>query len=281
MRIGFLGTGRMGTELVKRLLGAGHEVTVWNRTAAKAEALVDAGATQALEPAAAVADQDLVMTALFGPAAVAAVVVDAALLPEGTVWANITTESPAQVSAEAAWAGEHGIRYVHSPVVGTLAPARAGKLGVYVGGDDAEARTLVASAAAAYADPDRLVQVETAGEAATAKLIANLALVTTAQGVAEALRLGAANGVNAEKVLGYLDKTSLQWMADFKRDFILGRDTSDAQFTTNAIAKDALLMVHSAAAPLPATTAGLESLLAAQRKGLGEHDFSAIMQAEA
>lgn len=163
----------------------------------------------------------------------------------------------------------------HSP------PARAGMLGVYVGSDDAEARELTASVVEAYADPARLQQVGSAHEAATAKLLANLALAVTAQGVAEAIRLGAAEGLSPERSLDLLAHTGLAWMANFKRDFALGRDTSDAQFTANAIAKDARLMVHTSADPLPAVNAALESLTRIQRSGRGEHDFSAMLQDEA
>lgn len=282
MKIAFLGTGRMGTELVRRLIEAGgHSVVVWNRTPEKAQAAVAAGAAQADSAAAAIDGVDLVMSCLFGPDAVTETIIDPHLLPAGTVWADITTISPADAAREAQWASENSVQFVHSPVVGTLAPARAGKLGVYVGGTDPDARAAVVAAVRSYADPARLREVPTAAEAATAKLLANLALAVTAQGVSEALRLGDSQGLSAERVLDLLASTSLQWMADFKRDFILGRDTSDAQFTTNAIAKDARLMLHTANSPLPATTAALESLLRAQRAGLGEHDFSAMMQAEA
>ena len=282
MRIAFLGTGRMGTELALRLIEhGGHDLTVWNRTAGKAQRVLDAGATSAPTPEAAISRADLVVTCLFGPATVRSVVIDAGLLPEGAVWADVTTVSPSDAREFAAWAGQRGIRYVHCPVVGTLAPARAGKLGVYVGGTDAQARETVGGVVAAFADPKRLKLLDSAPEAATAKLLANLALAVTAQGVAEAMRLGGAEGFSAEHVLDLLKGTSLGWMADFKRDFTLGRDTADAQFSTDAIAKDARLMIHTATDPLPATSAALESLLRAQRAGLGDHDFSAILQEEA
>lgn len=272
----------MGTELALRLIEhGGHTLTVWNRTEEKTSRAVAAGASLAHSPSEAIEGADLVISCLFGPPAVRSVITEADLLTEGTVWADVTTVSPADAREFAGWAAAHGVKYVHTPVVGTLAPAKAGKLGVYVGGADAQTRETVRSVVASYADPDRLRLVDTAPEAATAKLLANLALVTTAQGVSEAIRLGAAEGFAAERVLDLLKGTSLGWMADFKRDFTLGRDTSDAQFTTDAIAKDARLMIHTANDPLPATSAGLESLLRAQRAGLGDHDFSAIMQEEA
>ncbi len=272
----------MGTELALRLIEpGGHELTVWNRTKDKTARVAEAGAAVVDEPQDAVRGADVVLTCLFGPAAIADVVLNSELLTPGTVWADITTISPDDARVQADWSTANGVRFVHTPVVGTLGPARAGTLGVYVGSTDAAAREFVGSVVSAYADPTRLQLMESAPEAATAKLLANLALAVTAQGVSEAIRLGASQGLGAERVLDLLNSTSLAWMANFKRDFTLGADTSQAQFTTNAIAKDVRLMLHTSADPLPATTAALESLTRAQRSGLGEHDFSVIMQQEA
>ncbi len=272
----------MGTELALRLMEpGGHELIVWNRTKDKTARVAEAGARVVEDPRDAVAGTDVVLTCLFGPATVADVVLNSDLLAPGTIWADITTISPDDARRQADWATANGIRFVHTPVVGTLGPARAGMLGVYVGSTDAQARELVGSVVSAYADPARLQLMDSAPEAATAKLLANLALAVTAQGVAEAIRLGASQGLGAERVLDLLNSTALGWMANFKRDFTLGGDTSAAQFSTNAIAKDVRLMLHTSADPLPATTAALESLTRAQRSGFGEHDFSVILQQEA
>ncbi|MGO1942940.1 MAG: NAD(P)-binding domain-containing protein [Ancrocorticia sp.] len=89
MRIAFLGTGRMGTELALRLIEhGGHDITVWNRTAKKAQRVVEAGAELADDAGAAIRGADLVVTCLFGPATVREIVTGAELLPEGTVWAD-------------------------------------------------------------------------------------------------------------------------------------------------------------------------------------------------
>lgn len=281
MRIALLGTGRMGTELALRLLDPGHhEVVVWNRTADRTTRAVAAGARHATTPQETIDGADVVLTCLFGPDDVREAVTSPDLLPPGTVWADVTTVSPADATRFAAWAQGRGVRYVHSPVVGTLAPARAGKLGVYVGGTDPQARDLVEQVVSAYADPDRLQQVDTAAGAAMAKLLANLALAVSAQGLVEALRLGASQGLPPERTLDLLKSTGLGFIAGMKGPTVLSGETADAQFSTNAIAKDVRLMLRSCADPLPATTAALESLTQAQRAGLGEHDFSAIMLPE-
>lgn len=178
----------MGTELALRLIEpGGHELTVWNRTKDKTAHVAEAGAKVVDDPREAVQDADVVLTCLFGPSTVADVVLNSALLTPGTIWADITTISPDDARRQADWATANRIRFVHTPVIGTLGPARAGMLGVYVGSTDAEARELIGSVVAAYADPERLQLMESAPEAATAKLLANLALAVTAQGVSEAI----------------------------------------------------------------------------------------------
>lgn len=265
----------MGTELALHML-KDHELCVWNRTASKAHTLVDAGAKLANSPQEAVEGADVVMTCLFGPPHIKEVVLDSDLIPEGVPWADATTVSP----EDAKHFAEAVPTYVATPVVGSLAPAREGKLGVYVGGADEHARDLAAKLVApwAAANPERLKAVDSAAKAATGKLLANLALAVSAQGVLEALYLAASNGVDAPEALEMLDSTGLAFLKNMKAPFVLGeRDTQPGDFSVNAIAKDVALMLRSAQTVLPATAAALESLEVQQEQGRGEHVFSAML----
>ena len=96
MKIAFLGTGRMGTELARRLLNEqdGIELTVWNRTAERAQPLVEEGAELAASPTEAVANAEVIITSLFGPDDVREVVVEPQLIPAGVTWIDTTTVSP-------------------------------------------------------------------------------------------------------------------------------------------------------------------------------------------
>ena len=87
MRIAFLGTGPMGTELALHLL-RDHELTVWNRTASRTQRLAEAGAAVASTAAEAVADAELVVTSLFGPDAVRETVLAPSLIPDGVTWVD-------------------------------------------------------------------------------------------------------------------------------------------------------------------------------------------------
>ncbi len=279
MDIAFLGTGRMGTELALHLL-AQHRVTAWNRTPERTQRVAAAGAEVASSVAEAVAGKPVVVTSLFGPDSVRETILRPDALAAGQLWVDSTTVSPADAEEFAAWAAARGVRYVHTPVVGTLGPARDGSLGVYVGGADAAARTEAEELVRPWADPSRLQQLDTAAQAATAKLLANLALAVSMQGLVEALRLGHAQGLSTARVLDLLDKTGLAFPAGMKRQHLLSRGFSDAHFTADALAKDIRLMLRSTPDPLPATTAALESFTAAQRAGRGDFDISVIAAPE-
>ena len=129
---------------------------VWNRTLDKTTLLVDAGATAYPTAAEAVTGADVVITALFGPKTVRSVVIEPDLIPAGIPWIDITTVSPQDAEEFAA----NVPTYIACPVVGTLGPARAGKLGVYVGSPDPQLRELAAGIVSPWADPSRLKLVD-------------------------------------------------------------------------------------------------------------------------
>ncbi|QHF24383.1 NAD-binding protein [Rathayibacter sp. VKM Ac-2804] len=280
MKISLLGTGRMGHELAVHLLADGHELTVWNRTPAGADRIVAAGAARADDPRSAIEGADVVMTVLFGPDTVREVVTAADLpIPAEAVWLDVTTVAPADADEFQAWADARGTRYVHSPVVGTLAPARAGTLGVLVGGAEADVEHVL-PLVRLWSDPERIRVTGSAAKAAVGKLIANLAIAVSLQGLVESFRLGRANGVDAEEVLAMLDKTGLGFMAGMKGPMILADGFADTQFSADLLAKDSRLMLHSSPDPLPAVTAMLETLTRVQREGDGDSDIAVVVRAE-
>ncbi|NRG39348.1 NAD(P)-dependent oxidoreductase [Rathayibacter sp. VKM Ac-2835] len=280
MKISLLGTGRMGHELAVHLLADGHELTVWNRTPAGADRIVAAGAARADDPRSAVEGADVVMTVLFGPDTVREVVTAADLpIPAEAAWLDVTTVAPADADEFQAWADARGTRYVHSPVVGTLAPARAGTLGVLVGGAEADVEHVL-PLVRLWSDPERIRVTGSAAKAAVGKLIANLAIAVSLQGLVESFRLGRANGVDAEEVLAMLDKTGLGFMAGMKGPMILADGFADTQFSADLLAKDSRLMLHSSPDPLPAVTAMLETLTRVQREGDGDSDIAVVVRAE-
>lgn len=146
MRIGFVGLGRMGQVMVPRLLAAGFPVTVWNRTRAKAQPLVDQGAALAESLPALARDNDLVFTMLTDDAAVEAVYDPASGLLASTItdtlFVEMSTIRPDTIRRLAQALAERGAALIDAPMSGTVAPAREGKLLALVGGaaEDLERR---------------------------------------------------------------------------------------------------------------------------------------------
>ena len=272
-RLAFLGLGRMGRILAGHLVTAGHEVRVWNRSQGADAELVSKGAIAAATPEEAVAGAAVVFTALFGPPAVREVVLEGLDLAPGTTWVDITTVAPSDADDFAAWARERGVAYVHSPVIGSLSPAAKRALGVLVGGAEAVRAVPYVSL---WADPARLQVVPTAAAAATGKLVANLALAVSYQGLVEAVRLGRSGGLDVENVHTILNGTGLGAIAAMKGDNLRTGDFSHTQFSADLLLKDAGLMLHTTDQPLPALTAAAQALLIAQQSGLGDDDFSVI-----
>ncbi|MFJ9344203.1 NAD(P)-dependent oxidoreductase [Streptomyces sp. NPDC101733] len=125
-----LGIGDMGTALARTWLAAGHAVTVWNRTPSKAEALVAEGARLAPSPAEAVAANDLAVLCLLDDAAIGAVLDGVDLTGKDLV--NLTTGTPAEGRARAAWAEERGARFADAGIMGTPTMIGVPEAGAYV-----------------------------------------------------------------------------------------------------------------------------------------------------
>ncbi|MFF1877488.1 NAD(P)-dependent oxidoreductase [Leifsonia sp. NPDC058230] len=279
MKIAFLGLGRMGRELVVHLIDAGHDVTVWNRSPEPAAVIGRRGAHVAESAAAAVEGAEAVISAFFGPDVVRDVIIGGSLpFAPDALWIDVTTVSPADATEFAAWASGANIRYVHSPVIGSLAPARAGALGVLIGGEqDAarEARKIVAL----WADPNKLRILGLPAKAATGKLVANLALAVSMEGLVESLRLGESGSLTPQEVLDTLGITTIAPIAALKGETVVAGEFDDTQFSAALLAKDTHLMLATSTQPLPAVelVAGiLDRVIAA---GDGEKDLAVIARA--
>ena len=136
-RIAFIGLGAMGSRMACRLVDAGHELAVWNRTRAKADQLADLGATPAATPAEAASQAEIVITMVSNPAALQAVTdgptgITAGIAGSATV-IEMSTVGPAGVSRLASVLPD-GVGLLDAPVLGTLAEAESGALTIFVGG---------------------------------------------------------------------------------------------------------------------------------------------------
>ena len=200
-RVAFVGAGRMGSGMAGRLLAAGHEVVVWNRTADRAAALVAAGARVALTPRQAaesaealvvmVSDDDASRSVWTGPDGLLAGAAPGALAVE------CSTLSHGWVLELAAAARDGGLRYVDCPVTGLPDAAAAGELTVLVGADDADlaaVRPLLEPLSAV------VLHFGPVGAGTAYKLIVNLMGAVQIAGVAEGMAMAERAGLDLELV---------------------------------------------------------------------------------
>ncbi|MGY6411895.1 MAG: NAD(P)-dependent oxidoreductase [Alkalilacustris sp.] len=194
-RISFLGTGLMGAPMVRRLLGAGHSVTVWNRAPAKAEALAADGATVSADPAGAVSGAEIVFTMLSDGPAVGAVLFDrgvAERIGRGAVVVDCSSIAPDIARDHAARLAALGVGHVDCPVSGGVAGAEAGTLALMAGGDAGT----VARVAPALAALGRLTHVGPSGAGQVCKLANQQIVAVTIGALAEAMVLVSAGGAD-------------------------------------------------------------------------------------
>jgi 3-hydroxyisobutyrate dehydrogenase-like beta-hydroxyacid dehydrogenase len=271
-RVAFLGLGRMGRPMAQRLVDAGHHVTVWNRTASKAEGFERAART----PSDAVIGADVVITMLADPDAVRDVVFSSGLAK---------AMRPDAVLVEMSTIGVRAAKRLHegvdratldAPVGGGVAQAASGELHVLVGGD-VRALDRARDVLGVFGD---IVHCGEAGAGQVAKLCFNAVLAVTMSGVGEAIALGERLGLETETVLDVLSRSSAGPMVTKKGPMVQERDYP-ASFALSLMRKDAGLVKEAARdasvwIPLAALVADL--LERAEREGHGDGDYSGITE---
>lgn len=230
MRVAVLGTGIMGAAMARNVAAAGHDVVVWNRTRAKAEAT---GLAVAGSPAEAVAGADVLLTVLHDLTAVREALAGVKL--GDVAWMQSST-----VGLEVEQLAALGGRLVDAPVLGTRTPAEEGKLTAFLAGP-AEARDTVRPVAEAVAA--KIVDVgDRVGDATRLKLVLNAWVLFLTEGTAELLALASAAGFEPRRVLdalagGPLDSVYLQ-----QKGAMVVAERFEPQFKLETALKDAGLV---------------------------------------
>jgi 3-hydroxyisobutyrate dehydrogenase len=279
LTVAVLGTGIMGAAMARNISRAGHEVRVWNRTAAKAEPLAADGAFVAATPAEAVTGADTVLTMLFdGPVTLETMKEAAPGLRSGAVWWQATTAGIESVSSLAEFAREHGLVFFDAPVLGTRAPAENGQLTVLAAGPE-ESRPVLTPLFDAVGQ--RTIWAGEDGAAAGAtrlKLVCNSWVMALTHGTAEALALSKGLGVDPQSFLdimagGPMDCGYLR----LKSSVIMGGDYTPS-FAVDTAGKDSRLIVEAGAAEgvrMDIAAAGAERFRRAGEQGHGDEDMAA------
>lgn len=275
MRVAWLGLGAMGVRMARRLVAAGHEMTVWNRTAGRTDGL---DATVAATPAAAVRDAEVVLLMLADPAALAEVTEAAdgligAVVP-GTTVVDLSTVGPAAVARLRAALPE-SVPLLDAPVMGSLAEAETGSLRLLTGGPT----TAVAELEPLLSSLGEVVHLGPSGTGAAAKLVANFVLLGTLGVQGEAVALADGLGLQREVAWRILAQSPLAEQAEKRRPRMESGEFP-ARFALALARKDADLVVSMARA----TDTDLRLALALQRwladaeaAGLGAQDYVAML----
>ncbi|MEV6008536.1 NAD(P)-dependent oxidoreductase [Streptomyces sp. NPDC051976] len=242
--IAFLGLGLMGAPMARRLLDAGYPLTVWNRTASRAEPFAALGAQVAPSAAAAVKDADVVVTMLADPAAVTAVLDEIApALRPGTRWIDTSSIGPDAVRAAAARLPRE-VTLVDAPVMGSVDRAATGELLILAGGDTAPVREVLGHLGTVRECGD-------SGTGAALKLVLINAIIGGVVVTGEALALGARLGLDEKLVRDGLAASPLG--ALLQRAL-----ATTAHYPVTHAAKDVRLA--TAAADLPVSVSVLDVL---------------------
>ncbi|HUY08566.1 MAG TPA: NAD(P)-dependent oxidoreductase [Candidatus Dormibacteraeota bacterium] len=280
-RLGWIGTGRMGAEMVTRLLSAGSGVVVYNRTRAKAEPLAKLGATIA-DHVTELGGCEVVFVAVSSSGDLQQVL----LGPEGLLsgearprivvdFSTVSAEASAAVRQELA---KQGVELLAAPVSGNPKVARAGRLTMAVSGP----------AAAFESVADLLAQLGSAatyvGEGELARLVKichNLFLGVLTQSLVEVTVLAEKGGVSREAFLRYLNGSVLgSTFTRYKTPQLVNTDYG-ATFTTNLLRKDfdlGLAAAHDLGVPLPVASLVQQLVMSLISLGYGEEDFAALLE---
>jgi 3-hydroxyisobutyrate dehydrogenase len=277
-RIAFCGLGVMGLPMATRLAAAGHQVRVWNRTPGRDADAVAAGAVAAATPAEAARDADAAITMLAGPQSLDEVVFGpdglAATLRPGAALIDMSTVGPDAIRAlHERLAGR--VAVLDAPVTGSAPHAAAGTLRIMVGAT-AEEFARWREVLAPLGEP---VHVGPTGTGAAVKLVVNSATAALTSLLAEALALADRLGVDERVALDALAASPMGIVVERTRERIETGSYPPA-FKLALAAKDLGLAIGLAAdrgLELRLDQAALSRLQAADRDGLGELDFSAVV----
>ncbi len=286
MHIALLGTGLMGTPIARRLLAKGHDVTVWNRTRAKAEALEADGALVAGSAAAAVAQSELVIVMLRDALAVrsalglesgheAATDEPRANLIYRTV-IQMSTIAPTESLAIAQEVEALGGEYLEAPVLGSVPQARDGALQILIGGTPEQGQRY----SKILGTVGSLTYVGPVGTASALKLALNQLIPSMIAAFSLSWGMVRRAGVDPEIFLGILRKSALYAPTfDGKLPKIASRDFGDPNFPAELMEKDCgLIVAECERLGLDTTVARAVADLVARTvaEGHGREDYSAM-----
>src|ERR1700720_79886 len=279
-KVGFIGLGVMGSQMVNRLLSKGHTVTGYNRTRAKAEWLVQKGMQWADSPRAVASASDYTFAMVTNAAAIQAISEGPAGLlaglSTGKIFIDMSTVSPAVSRALAAKVRGIGADMVDSPVSGSVITLQEGKLSVMVGG---RKETFDAIKPLLLDIGPKVTYVGDNGLALSMKIATNLSLAVQMLAFSEGVLLAEKSGIAREVAVDVLTHSAIASpMIQYRGPFVL-KQPEEAWFDVNMMQKDMVLAMdlgRQLNVPLPTTAVTNEFLTAARALNWAKLDFAVI-----
>jgi len=279
-KLGFVGLGVMGSEMVLRLLSKGHTVTGYNRTKSKAEGLLQKGMKWGDSPRAVAASADVVLSMVTNSAALEAIVegpegILAGLTP-GKFYVDISTVSPEYSRVVAAKVRAKGCDMVDAPVSGSVITLQEGKLSVMVGGRQ---ETFEKLKPILLDIGPKVTYVGDNGLALVMKIATNLSLAVQMLAFSEGVLLAEKSGISREIAVEVLVNSAIASpMIKYRGPFVL-KLPEEAWFNVKMMQKDMLLALELGRkldVPMPSTAVTNEFLTAARGMGLVKEDFAVV-----
>jgi 3-hydroxyisobutyrate dehydrogenase len=275
-KIGWIGLGNMGTPMAMNLVKAGYAVTVYNRTAAKAAGLVEAGAGLAVSPAALWDEADIVITMLSDDAALREIHGgDGGLLAgarAGQLVIDMSTVSPVTSRELAGQLAAKGVDYLDAPVAGSVKPAELGQLVIMVGGKK-ECYEAALPIFEKLGKASFLMGEQGAGN--VAKLAINTLLAFNMQGLAESVLFAKEKGIRPEAMLAVIGESAVANGITKMKAANIMEDNFQAAFALKHLAKD-LRLALGQGLHTPGGIILHDSYQQALAAGWGEKDIAAI-----
>jgi len=276
--VAVVGLGAMGSRIARRLVEAGYEVLVWNRSPERLTPLVDIGAIATAIPREAAARAEVVITMLADPRALRAVAEGDDGIARGAHTGSTVIEMSTVGPESIAWLASAlpvGTNLIDAPVLGSIGEAESGSLTILAGGP----AEVVEEATPLLSNLGSLIHVGALGAGARAKLVANATLLTAVATLGEVIGLARRLGLEDEAIGAVLRRTPLADQAERRLQAIEAGDYPP-RFPLSLARKDAELILDAAAAAgvRPRLVEATRSWLAdAEAAGRGDQDYTAVL----
>jgi 3-hydroxyisobutyrate dehydrogenase-like beta-hydroxyacid dehydrogenase len=279
-KVGFMGLGIMGHAMAANIMKAGYPLTVYNRTAEKAEPLVRQGAGLASHPRGLAQAADVIIAMVTGPEAIYGLLWGpegaAEAFAPGKVFINMSSVAPSFTRELAKQLGPTGVTFIDAPVSGTKKPAEDGTLVILAGGKQdriKEQEPLLLTMG------KKVIYCGIPGKGSMMKMFINLLLGVMMEGFAEALNFGRLGGLDFDAMLDTVSSGAMNAPMFLVKAPLIKDKNYPPAFPLKHLAKDAKFLVDTAyelGAPVPGGQLLLHLYRLGWAQGWGDEDISAI-----